>query len=82
MNIGKFTTIICLMAFVVINIAILSSTIADDSQPTIGYGRGGRMSGGSKSARSDEPIQPIPISFDYNRAKVELGKKLFFEPRL
>ena len=40
------------------------------------------MSGGSKSARADEPIQPISISFDYNRAKVELGKKLFFEPRL
>ncbi len=71
MNIGKFTTIICLLAFVVINIAILSSTIADDSQPKIGYGRGGRMSGSSKSARSDEPIQPIPINFDYNRAKVE-----------
>ncbi|MCP4266408.1 MAG: cytochrome-c peroxidase [Candidatus Brocadiaceae bacterium] len=40
------------------------------------------MSGGSSSARSDESIQPIPINFDYDRAKVELGKKLFFEPRL
>ena len=82
MNIGKFSTIIFLLAFVIINVFALSSTFADDSQPKIGYGRGGRMSGGSKSARSDEPIQPIPISFDYNRAKVELGKKLFFEPRL
>ena len=33
MNIGKFTTIICLLAFVVINIVMLSSTIADESQP-------------------------------------------------
>ncbi|MCP4267940.1 MAG: cytochrome-c peroxidase [Candidatus Brocadiaceae bacterium] len=40
------------------------------------------MLGGLKSSRSDEPIQPIPISFDNDSAKVELGKKLFFEPRL
>ncbi|WP_096896102.1 cytochrome-c peroxidase [Candidatus Scalindua japonica] len=40
------------------------------------------MSGGASSAREDEPIKPISINFDYNRAKVELGKKLFFEPRL
>ena len=82
MNISKFTTIICLLVFVVINVIVLSPAIASDSQPKIGYGRGGRMSGGSKSPRADEPIQPIPISFDYNGAKVELGKKLFFEPRL
>ncbi|MFV1976628.1 MAG: cytochrome-c peroxidase [Candidatus Scalindua sp.] len=49
----------------------------------MGYGsRGESMLGGSTSLRSEEPIQPIPISFDYDRAKVELGKKLFFEPRL
>ena len=82
MNIGKFTTIICLLAFVAINVVILSPAIADESEPKIGYGRGGRMSGSSKSARADEPIQPIPINFDFNRTKVELGKKLFFEPRL
>ena len=77
MNIGKFTTIICLLAFVAINVVILSPAIADESEPKIGYGRGGRMSGSSKSARADEPIQPIPINFDFNRTKVELGKKLF-----
>jgi cytochrome c peroxidase len=60
---------------------MLQFTSADD-ESKIGYGRGGRMSGSSKSARSDEPIKPIPINFDYDRAKVELGKKLFFEPRL
>jgi cytochrome c peroxidase len=32
--------------------------------------------------RSDEPIKPIPAIGDYDMAKVELGKKLFFEPRL
>ena len=47
----------------------------------MGYGsRGESMQSGS--TRSEEPIQPIPISFDYDRAKIELGKKLFFEPRL
>jgi len=34
------------------------------------------------SSRSDEPIKPIPLKVKYNKAKVELGKKLFFEPRL
>ncbi len=82
MNIGKFTTIICLLAFVVINIVMPSFTVADESQPQIGYGRGGRMSGAVASPSSDEPIKPIPISFHYDSAKVELGKKLFFEPRL
>ncbi len=49
----------------------------------MGYGsRGISMMGELVSDRSKEPIQPIPISFDYNSAKVELGKKLFFEPRL
>ncbi len=39
---------------------------------------------GAVSAGSDrnEPIQAIPVSSGYNKAKVELGKKLFFEPRL
>ncbi|MBI2472725.1 MAG: cytochrome-c peroxidase [Planctomycetes bacterium] len=47
----------------------------------MGYGsRGGSM--GAGSARSQEPIRPIPISFDWDIAKIELGKKLFFEPRL
>ena len=81
MNIIKFTAICSLSIFIVINVAIPAFTIAAD-ESKIGYGRGGRMSGGSKSYRSDEPIKPIPINFDYDRAKVELGKKLFFEPRL
>ena len=80
MNIIKFTAICCLATF-------LLSILQTQHLPLrglidMGYGRGGRMSGGSKSSRSDEPIQPIPINFDYDRAKVELGKKLFFEPRL
>ena len=40
------------------------------------------MQGGFVSERSKEPIQPIPIKFDDNRAKTDLGMKLFFEPRL
>ncbi len=49
----------------------------------MGYGsRGVSMMGEIVSDRSKEPIQPIPISFDYDSAKVALGKKLFFEPRL
>ena len=64
--------------FFVINIA--NPTFTTAGLIDMGYGRGGRMSGGSKSSRSDEPIQPIPINFDYDRAKVELGKKLFLNP--
>ena len=30
----------------------------------------------------DEPIKPIPVGGEYDTAKVELGKMLFFEPRL
>ena len=82
MKVIKFTAISCLVAFVVINIAMLTVTIAGESERQIGYGRGGRMQGGAVSERSKEPIQPIPISFDSDRAKIELGKKLFFEPRL
>jgi len=33
-------------------------------------------------SRADEPIQPIPEAKISNAEKVELGKKLFFEPRL
>jgi cytochrome c peroxidase len=36
----------------------------------------------SASERSNELIQPIPTSNKVNQAKIELGKKLFFEPRL
>jgi cytochrome c peroxidase len=32
--------------------------------------------------RADEPIKPIPPLEEFDSAKVELGKKLFFEPRL
>ncbi len=47
----------------------------------MGYGsRGGSMS--SRAARAKEPVQPIPASYDCDRPKIELGKKLFFEPRL
>ena len=82
MKIMKFTIINYLLSFVIINIVILTVTIAGESEQQIGYGRGGRMQGGAVSERSKEPIQPIPISFDYDRPKIELGKKLFFEPRL
>ncbi len=47
----------------------------------MGYGSRGQSMLGAEG-RSSEPIQPIPVSFDYDSAKVELGKKLFFEPRL
>ncbi|HHT9137226.1 MAG TPA: hypothetical protein ACFYEK_08300, partial [Candidatus Wunengus sp. YC60] len=82
MKIMKFTMINYLLSFVIINVAILTVTIAGESERQIGYGRGGRMQGGFVSERSKEPIQQIPISFDWNIAKIELGKKLFFEPRL
>ena len=82
MKIVQFTAITCLSAFVVINGVMPIVTAASESQKQIGYGRGGRMQDGAVSERSKEPIQPIPISFDWNSAKIELGKKLFFEPRL
>lgn len=34
------------------------------------------------SPRTNEPIKPIPLKMKFNKDKVELGKKLFFEPRL
>ena len=80
MKIMKFTAISCLLAFVVINGVMPTFTIAG-GLIDMGYGsRGGSML--SASIRSKEPIQPIPTSFDYDRPKIELGKKLFFEPRL
>ena len=82
MHITKFTAISCLLAFIAINVSV-STSAAAGGLIDMGYGsRGESMLGGSTSVRSEEPIQPIPISFDYDRAKVELGKKLFFEPRL
>ncbi len=33
-------------------------------------------------SRAGEPIKPVPEATGYDEAKVELGKKLFFEPRL
>ncbi|HHT9122990.1 MAG TPA: hypothetical protein ACFYEF_08995, partial [Candidatus Wunengus sp. YC63] len=71
MKIMKFTMINYLLSFVVVNIVILTVTATDESERQIGYGRGGRMQGGAVSERSKEPIQPIPISFDYDRPKIE-----------
>ena len=80
MKIFKFTAISCLLAFAVINGVMPAFTIAG-GLIDMGYGsRGESMQSGS--TRSEEPIQPIPISFNYDRPKIELGKKLFFEPRL
>ena len=81
MNIIKFTAISCLSAIIVINVVMPAFTTAG-GLIDMGYGRGGRMQSGHKSERSKEPIKPIQISFDQDRVKVELGKKLFFEPRL
>ncbi len=77
----KHTLVKYLLVYVFISVTVHAFVIAGDL-PDMGYGRGGRMSGGVKSPNEGEPVQPIPISFDYDRAKVELGKKLFFEPRL
>src|SRR3989304_5161755 len=80
MKIMKFTAMSCLLAFAVINGVMPAFTIAG-GLIDMGYGsRGGSMVSGLK--RSEEPIQPIPINFDCDRAKIELGNKLFFEPRL
>lgn len=83
MRITKFIAISCLLASTVAGGLLFQAGAAEnDSQKRIGYGRGGRMQGGGVSERSKEPIQPIPITFDDNRAKTDLGLKLFFEPRL
>ena len=78
----KIIFISYLLALIVINFTTPTPTIAG-GLIDIGYGsRGESMLGGERVSRSKEPIQPIPINVDYNSAKVELGKKLFFEPRL
>lgn len=83
MKLTKFIAMVSyLLAFAVVNVVLQTTTTANESQRQIGYGRGGRMQGGAVSERSKEPIQPIPMSFDWDSAKIELGKKLFFEPRL
>jgi cytochrome c peroxidase len=81
MNIIKFSVISCLSALIVINVVMPVFATAG-GLIDMGYGRGGRMQAGHKSERSKEAIKPIQISFDQDRIKVELGKKLFFEPRL
>ena len=82
MNKIMITITIFLLAFIVINHPVPDSSIAG-GLIDMGYGsRGESMLGELVSDRSKEPIKPIPISFDYDSAKVELGKKLFFEPRL
>ncbi|MEZ6177630.1 MAG: cytochrome-c peroxidase [Candidatus Scalinduaceae bacterium] len=80
-SIIKFTAINCLFALVLINVSIQPFTTAG-GRVDMTYGRGRSMLAGTDSKRSKELIQPIPISFRYDTAKVELGKKLFFEPRL
>jgi len=80
----KPTVIFCvfnyLLVFVVIT-AFITTFVFAGGLIDMGYGsRGESMLG--ESSRSVEPIQPIPINFDYDSAKVKLGKKLFFEPRL
>ena len=81
MDIIKITVVSFLMALVFINSA-MQTFAAAGGLIDMGYGRGGRMQAGRPSERSKEPIKPIPLSFDYDRVKTELGKKLFFEPRL
>jgi cytochrome c peroxidase len=82
MNKIKYTTISYLLAFIVIYVFV-SITATAGGLIDMGYGsRGESMLGDKRSSRSKEPIQPIPVSFDYDSTKVELGKKLFFEPRL
>lgn len=82
MKITRFATMCCLWAFAAITFVLPVLVSAEEPPRNIGYGRGGRMQGGAVSSRSKEPIKPIPINFDDNRAKTDLGKKLFFEPRL
>ncbi len=82
MKIIRLNTIGYLMPFIAITV-LMSSFVIAGGLIDMGYGsRGESMLGGNRSSRSKEPIQPIPVSFDYDSTKVELGKKLFFEPRL
>jgi cytochrome c peroxidase len=82
MKIITYAAISCLLVYIILNISTPTSTTAG-GLIDMGYGsRGESMLGELVSDRSKEPIQPIPVSFDFDSAKVELGKKLFFEPRL
>ena len=81
MNRIKYSIIVCILALAAVTIEMPAWTMADESEThknlkksQVGYGRGGRVQAGSTSAHAEEPIQPIPITFDYDRAKVELGK--------
>ena len=69
MKIIKFTAICSLSIFIVINAAIPAFTTAG-GLIDMGYGSRGKSMLGGESSRSDEPIKPIPINFDYDRAKV------------
>jgi len=42
----------------------------------------GIMTAGAAAARADEPIQPVKPPQSINLGMVELGKKLYFDPRL
>ncbi len=76
----KIALTCCLWIFIFYNGMSPSSIIAG-GLIDMGYGSRGESMLGEQS-RSSEPIQPIPVSFDFDSAKVELGRKLFFEPRL
>jgi len=73
-KIVKIQVMCCL--FIVILIASVPSLSFAGGLIDMAYGRD------IKSDRSKEPIQPVPFSYDNNRAKTDLGKMLFFEPRL
>lgn len=49
---------------------------------TIGFAALATGPGLAQAAKSDEPIQPIAAAKPQNAAVVELGKKLYFDPRL
>lgn len=42
----------------------------------------GLLLGSAAQAQENEPVQPIPAAVVTDPARVELGKKLWFEPRL
>ena len=42
----------------------------------------GLLLGSAAQAQQNEPVQPIPAAVVTDPARVELGKKLWFEPRL
>ena len=79
----KFTVISCLIAFIAINVSVPRYATAG-GLIDMGYGsRGESMLGGKRSI----PLRKSQSSLFQSAlimtaAKVELGKKLFFEPRL